>query len=60
LARILALLFGVGAAFLAVLPGFEAQAVELVFGGGEEALDVLVLAMMGWGPVGHFDFEEVV
>ncbi len=54
------LVTGGGAEFSAELEDFEAQAMEFGFGGGEEALDVLVVAVMGRGPVAHLDFEEVV
>jgi hypothetical protein len=58
LAWFLALLFVVSAAFFAMMPNFAAGFVELTFGGGEEALGSLVLAVVGGGPVGHFELEE--
>jgi hypothetical protein len=60
LTEFLTLLSGYCAEFTAELEDFEAQAVELGFGGGEEALGSLVLAVVGFGPVGHFELEEGV
>jgi hypothetical protein len=51
-----------GAEFLALLAAiFDDSAagfVELVFGFREKALGALVLAMVGFGPVDHFELEE--